>query len=371
MSESTFVNASVSLIAMAQFTHLGETQTDDATRKGQIMPLDEEIEYVHAMREILRQSDFMLPTDGGHLVETLSEARLLRFLRAAKFNVGTAISHYRSYIDYRIERFGFGKLCRIEGYDPMRYVPDAQDGIGRPRLLLDLALLDLSSDNFDKEALTLYAQSIWCVVDEALMEGGRAAQTNGLVIAVDARDASRQRHIRPVRLRTLLSALVGRIPARVASVEIIGAPNWLCRAWFALGPLLKSKIVARANLYGLADIGILPKAIQMHFKGAEPAGDRQEEHSLAQSKPKLLRANSVPTQSPRLIEPLSHAQLVSMRTELDAEHVDIPSDLQFWTEDDALVFFVTGGEVMPVKRDKPPQRRSSIGTTRHRREYYA
>lgn len=340
---------------MASFT------SEDARK---VVPLENEAEYVTAMRGAMQH--IHVPTVGGHVVEPLTAKRLLRYLRAAKYDVAGAVASYKRYVDHRIAMFGPGPLAATPG--PLSLVSEAQDESGSPRLLLDLAKVDLSEEEAARRLN--YAASMWAVIDAAL-DTGRPAQVDGLVVVVDARSAVPRKHMRPGRLRTLFDSVVGRVPARVKRIEIVGAPGWLVQSWFALGPILKSKIVARART--VDDIDTLPAAVRAHFvdPGDEPPADsnevKEEEEPPPPSSPPLPPPPQQQRQRRNTPERLTTAHIAAIRESLELTEVELPpDDLVFWSEDDAVVYFATGGDVKPAKTDKP-----RVTPPVARREYYA
>mmetsp|Transcript_29230 Transcript_29230/g.89413 ORF Transcript_29230/g.89413 Transcript_29230/m.89413 type:complete len:292 (-) Transcript_29230:1690-2565(-) len=84
-------------------------------------PLAEDVECIRAMRDLLSLK-VRLPTEGGRLVEAMTDERLLRFLRARKFDVDAATDQYARYMDYRVSKFGKRPLRKHAGCDPLSVV---------------------------------------------------------------------------------------------------------------------------------------------------------------------------------------------------------------------------------------------------------
>lgn len=349
-----------------------------------------EAQVLGELKELI-STTVQVPTIGGKLIEPMSKERLSRFLGARKHRVKEAARLYAQYWNFRVSTFGARELSESREHDFLRLLgDDASDSKGRPRLLLDLAKLDLADDGLDTPStISPLLERIWWVVDAALCRGVDAMRY-GLILQVDARDAAPQRHLRPRRIQTIIDALVGVVPAKLAKIEVIGAPPWLSQSWLALGPLLKRKTASRATVYTVGEargelgpnavsefdddaFGTLERGVAMLdvSNEAPPSPDRDRDASPL--KPVPAR---VPIQIP---DRVSQERVDAIIIELAAGHVPVPPDVLDWTEDDAFMYFATDGEVKPKPPSgspnpiaNPPNRRASGCSSRLRmqREYF-
>ena len=363
-----------------------------------------EREAVVAMRELLSLK-VKIPTVGGRAIEAMSDARLLRFLRARKFDVAKAVEQYAAYLEYRVSTFGMRDLERHEAHDCVRVVVSSST---RLFLLLDLGKLDLGGDKtpgkYDKE-VGLIIESIWFRVDEALESA--TAQLEGIHVVVDARRASPQKHLRPQRLREVIGSLVDRVPARIRKIDVVGAPRWLQTSWFALGPILKSKLVARATMLSVDDANAsLPDQVLRAMDDTHQSSSNNKNKSSSNGPVVVKRSadkghvhpeekddakdddddtvndtfppgNNKKTglqkqtsfQQPNNNAPLTRDRVLSIQLDCDAKDIPIPNDIDQWEEDDVIVYFATDGTIRPNITSLPTRRRSSHQYTSHRHLY--
>ena len=167
---------------MASFTRVVDGGDEEA-------PWPSEAREAQLLAKLRENIDtVIIPTNGGRLLEPMSDERLMRFLGARKHDVAEAARLYRDYWKCRVATFGAERLDACDGDDGFLRLlcDDARDAKGRPRLLLDLARLDLGDDLLDAPGkMAPLLGRVWSVVDAALGRGREAVQ-HGLVLQVDA-----------------------------------------------------------------------------------------------------------------------------------------------------------------------------------------
>ena len=256
----------------------------------------------------------------------------------------------------------------------------ARDAKGRPRLVLDLARLDLGGEGDETfDALSPFLlERIWWVVDECFAIHGSAAARRGVVLQIDARKAAPARHLRPKRLAALIKGVTGLLPARLAAVEVIGAPAWLAPSWTALGPVVSPKTAARASKFTVAAARErLGDAATRHFRDDVDAataaleeleaGDGEVEGVFVQA-----AAAPPPPPPPPLQTPAgtSRERVDAIVAELGASRVPEDPDVLSWTEDAVFMYYATDGAVKPSATPDPIARLNNKRRSSYQRVYY-
>ncbi|KAH8085528.1 hypothetical protein JL720_7514 [Aureococcus anophagefferens] len=166
---------------MASFTRVVDGGDEEA-------PWPSEAREAQLLAKLRENIDtVIIPTNGGRLLEPMSDERLMRFLGARKHDVAEAARLYRDYWKCRVATFGAERLDACDGDDGFLRLlcDDARDAKGRPRLLLDLARLDLGDDLLDAPGkMAPLLGRVWSVVDAALGRGREAVQ-HGLVLQLE------------------------------------------------------------------------------------------------------------------------------------------------------------------------------------------